>query len=123
MAHGLTGLAGMLVLGMSAAQAGELRDPTRPPAALYQGKGTAVSSAPQLQSVMISPQRRAAIINGQTVELGDTYGGARLIRVGESEVVLKDGGSVQVLKLFPFVDKRERQDAPPALPGKTESKP
>jgi MSHA biogenesis protein MshK len=60
-----------------------------------------------LQSVMISPTRKAAIINGVMVKLGEKYGDAVLIRVAENEVVLKSGATQQVLKLHPGVEKRE----------------
>ena len=42
-----------------------------------------------LQSVMISPTQKAAIINGVMVKLGEKYGDAVLARVAESEVVLE----------------------------------
>lgn len=56
---------------------------------------------------MISPTRSAAIINGVTVRLGEKYGDAVLVRVAESEVVLRSGGAQQVLKIHPGVEKRE----------------
>jgi MSHA biogenesis protein MshK len=59
-----------------------------------------------LQSVMISASGAAAIISGQTVKLGQKYGDAVLVKVAESEVVLKDASGVQVLKLYPGVEKR-----------------
>lgn len=90
----------------AAAQA--LADPTRPPAAL--GSSAADSDKPEeppaLQSVLISPQRRVAIINGRSVQVGDKVGQARVARILENEVVLRDGKEVQVLKLFPQVEKK-----------------
>ena len=53
--------------------AGEnLPDPMRPPASLHAG-GYAASSGPAqpvLQSVIISPGRKVAVINGETVQVG-----------------------------------------------------
>ncbi len=60
-----------------------------------------------LQSVMISSTRRAAIINGEMVKLGEKYGDAVLIKVAENEVVLKSGDTTQVLKMYPGVEKRD----------------
>jgi len=60
-----------------------------------------------LQSVLISPTQKTAIINGVVVKLGEKYGDAVLTRVAESEVVLRSGGVNRVLKLYPGVDKRE----------------
>ena len=84
-------------------------DPTRPPV----GFGTGATDTEgdtgggiRLQSVMISPTHSAAIINGVTVRLGEKYGDAVLVRVAESEVVLRSGGAQQVLKIHPGVEKR-----------------
>ena len=101
------------VVGLSAAGRAEmLPDPTRPPlaalpggaAAQAQGGGEAV-----VQSVLISTARKEAIINGQTVPLGGHFGAARLIRIGEGEVVLQTGDVLKTLKLYPAVDKRAAQ--------------
>lgn len=95
---------------LCAAQAGAqaLEDPTRPPASLMQaGPGGAVAAAPaepQLQSVLIARHdggRHVAVIDGQTVRLGESYKGAVLTRMSETEVVLQRGSERQVLKLFP----------------------
>jgi hypothetical protein len=59
-----------------------------------------------LQSVMISPTRKAAIISGVMVRLGEKYGDAVLVKVAENEVVLRSGNENQVLKLHPGVEKR-----------------
>ena len=85
-------------------------DPTRPPVGL--GTGAAETEGDtgggiRLQSVMISPTQSTAIINGVVVRLGDKFGDAVLVRVAESEVVLRSGGAQQVLKLHPGVEKRE----------------
>ena len=89
-------------------QAQALEDPTRPPASLMQAApGSAVPaapSAPQLQSVLIARHdggRHVAVIDGQTVRLGEHYKGAVLASMTETEVVLQRGSERQVLKLFP----------------------
>jgi MSHA biogenesis protein MshK len=80
-------------------------DPTRPPIETVAEvpQGAVVN---QLQSVMISPTRKAAIINGVAVELGQKYGDAVLMGVTEDQVVLRSGDSRQVLKLHPAVEKK-----------------
>jgi MSHA biogenesis protein MshK len=88
-------------------------DPMRPAAGISAEMPDDTAPGNQLQSVMISPTRHAAIINGVVVELGAKYGDAVLMRVAEDEVVLRSGSSQQVLKLFPAV---ERADA--AAPGR-----
>lgn len=86
-----------------------LPDPTRPPASISRAdeQGAADSgSAPTLQSVLISGQRTSAIINGQTVKVGDRFGQATVVKIAETEVVLRNGNGLQVLKLFPGIDKQ-----------------
>jgi MSHA biogenesis protein MshK len=89
----------------------DLPDPTRPPASIFAPVGgtgvahemPAENHARGLHTIIISETRRAAIIDGQTVELGEEHGGARLIEVNEGGVVLKRGQSRLVLTLFPDI--------------------
>ena len=108
----------VLAPAIAAAQAQIETDPTRPPAVVTAEVPQGAAPANQLQSVVISPTRRAAIINGQVVELGGKYGDAVLMRVAENEVVLKSGDSQQVLKLHPSVDmKYQVAQAEPLAPA------
>ena len=82
----------------------ELTDPTRPPAIITIPSAATEKNPPSgLQSVMISKTRRAAIIDGETVELRGKHGDATLIEVSESGVVLQGAQGRQVLTLFPNV--------------------
>ena len=89
----------------AAAQA--LRDPTRPPPSMMGGSAAArtlpaAASAPRLQSVLIARQpggRHVAVIDGETVRLGDTVRGMRVTRMGPNEVELARGRERRVLKL------------------------
>jgi MSHA biogenesis protein MshK len=86
-----------------------LPDPTRPPASLGSDADAASgkpAGGPELQSVLISPARKMAIISGQTVLLGEKYGEARLVKITETEVTLRSGTDLQVLRLFPGLDKK-----------------
>ena len=94
----------LLATGTALAQA--MNDPTRPPSE-HAGAGDVDTGGPVLQSVMISPTQRSAIISGKVVKVGDQYGDATLIQVAENEVVLKSGDVSQVLRLHPGVEKRE----------------
>jgi hypothetical protein len=99
--------ASVLAVASSAVCAQGLSDPTRPPG-LHMG---AAPSRPAegglvLQSVLIFPDARSAIISGEHVLLGQKVGRLRLIKVAESEVVLLNGDERRTLKLFPGVDKR-----------------
>ncbi len=95
-----------------------LPDPTRMPAEVSApAAGEAATPNSGLQSVLIAPGRRVAIINGQTVVQGGKYGDSRLIRVNESSVVLRGPQGKQVLSLFPGVGIKKSVAQP--LPGKS----
>jgi hypothetical protein len=86
-----------------------LRDPTRPPVSpeasgqWATGRWATRSRPSGLQTTIISRHRRAAIIDGKTVELGEKHGNARLVEVNEGSVVLQDDKTRRVLTLFPDV--------------------
>ncbi|HEX9182833.1 MAG TPA: MSHA biogenesis protein MshK [Burkholderiales bacterium] len=91
------------------AQTGPLVDPTRPPNASPESAGEIDAVAgPRLQSVLISPTRRAAVISGTAVALGGTYGSARVEDINESAVVLRYPDRRETLQLLPSRDKRAR---------------
>ena len=93
-----------------------LKDPTRPPASLWRAPGAAeepASPGPQLQSVMLSPSRRSAIISGQVVNRGERYGDAVLVDVAEDHVILRRGASTEVLRLYPGGGTKELRRRPP----------
>jgi MSHA biogenesis protein MshK len=94
------------LLAAGAARAQALVDPTRPPNAPAPGEAQDAAPAIQLQSILISRSRRLAIINGDTVALGGTFGEARVVKITETEVTLQKGEETEVLKLFPGVDKQ-----------------
>lgn len=85
-----------------------LTDPTRPPTMIVApeaavGAGAEGIQASGLRSIIISKTRRAAIIDGETIELGKKHGDARLVEVNEGSVVLRGPQGRQVLTLFPDV--------------------
>ena len=86
-----------------AGNAAALQDPTRPTdPALYFGSGDKPSdSGWSLQSILSSPGRRIAVINGERVREGDPIGSARVIRIHESHVLLDTGGRTLTLRLLP----------------------
>lgn len=104
----------MAVSGLSialfsvAAKAEELPDPTRPPASVtapvvVSGQKAGEGPPSGLQTIIISKNRRAAIIDGQIVELRGKHGDATLIKVNEGSVVLQGAQGSQLLMLFPDV--------------------
>lgn len=98
-------------------------DPTKPPAAFLPGAPTAASSATQeaplvLQSVLLSPQRKAAIINGQSIALGQSIRGYQLRSLGPSQALLYGPKGTITLKLLP-VPRQNTARTPAVEPEKT----
>lgn len=115
MAHDLTplGLCGLVAAFAGAAVGAEaLPDPTRPPAFLFapvDGEAAAAEAAKGglvLQSVLIAPGRRTAIIGGKHGTIGERFGDLTLVRIDETEVVLRGPEGSRTLKLFPESAKR-----------------
>ncbi|MBE0597166.1 MAG: general secretion pathway protein GspB [Desulfuromonadales bacterium] len=81
--------------------AGELQDPTRPPAASRPQLSPLPGDSPTwtLNATLVSPARRVAVINGQAVGEGEMIGGARLIRVAPETAILRQGGNEFTLRL------------------------
>lgn len=104
----LAALALAASISLQPACAQSLADPTRPPAALgaradASGAATADNGLPRLQSILIARAggRQVAVIDGETVRLGDNYKGARVARMSQTSVELVRGGERQVLRLEP----------------------
>jgi len=109
--------------GVALAQAAPLADPTRPPNAAAESAGEAAArSGPQLQSVLISPARRVAVISGRAVALGEKYGDATVASITEGAVLLRYAGRSETLRLIPGVGKRERRAAEAPAPDEGTAK-
>ena len=106
--------------GFASAQSGGLVDPTRPPrvAAEQAGASERKPAGPQLQSVLISPTRRIAVISGNAVPLGGRYGEATVASISEASVVLNYGNRRQTLHLVPEARKRLRDTDEAAHQGR-----
>lgn len=94
----------LTLLSLSApAQGGGTPDPTRPPDV---DAATAGAAAKALQAVLLRPHGRSvAIINGQTVAVGDKVGNARLVSLTATEAVLSGPDGKEILKLAPAAAK------------------
>ena len=105
------------------ASAQPLQDPTRPPSSVLArqpgaGATEALAAAaperraPRLQSVLIGRApggRHIAVIDGETLRLGELYKGARVTRIEQNAVELTRGRMRQVLTLH--------APATPGMPG------
>jgi MSHA biogenesis protein MshK len=109
----LTGILGALCIA-SAANAAPFADPTRPPTTAEHVPGTGSTQGPRLESVLIAPDRRIAVINGQQVVVGAKVAGGEVVRITESEVVIRSAESEQTLTLVPGIART------PAKKGRTQ---
>lgn len=102
----------LLAIGIALAgtvQAAEVQDPTRPPdAATAPASGAVNADAGRLvlQSVLVGPDRRVAVVSGMPVTIGGEVLGHRLLRVTETGVVLQGPAGLVTLTLYPNVVQR-----------------
>lgn len=97
----------LAMLAMSAS-ANSFTDPTRPMepagsagAARDGSAAPAIPSGPVLQSTLISPYRKSAMISGQRVKIGDTFEGAVIVDITPYEVRMTRAGRETGLRLTP----------------------
>jgi MSHA biogenesis protein MshK len=114
----------MGIAGLAVAQSTVLVDPTRPPSAGGEpnAKESAPPRGPKLQSVLISPTRRVAVISGDTVMQGGKYGSATVVAITESAVLLRYADHKETLRLIPGVVKRDRRAGAAAHSAKGNAK-
>lgn len=98
-------LAGIVGAGSVLAQ---VPDPTRPAGALMTPETGSVAAPVEsgVQTVILRHGgKSAAVINGQYVAVGDKLGDKRVMKISESEVVLKGEGGREVIKVTPAIEK------------------
>ncbi len=84
-----------------------LKDPMRPPVVLSKGNKTQKGvTGYELSSIFISPTRRAAIINGRNVTVGEQVNRARVLEIQATEVVIGVAGKKRTLTLLPVSIKK-----------------
>ncbi len=120
-AQAIAATAALLLSAGSTAQA--LTDPTRPPLELMSAAGAGVAPRTPLQSILLSSARKGAIINGQYVALGGTYGKAKLVKITATEVTLKSDQGLEVLQLYPPMEKTVAASGAEGKPEKVEKRP
>jgi MSHA biogenesis protein MshK len=83
-------------------------DPTQPLGFAATTRTNTVSSAPSgpvLQSTLVSPQRRLAVISGKQVRVGDSLNGAVITEISPYQVRMKKGERETTLRLLPKINK------------------
>ena len=95
-------LVAIMAIAVAPAAANPLPDPTRPAnAAVSRSSAPAGPARPVLQSTIVSPGRKAAVISGTRVRIGDTFQGAVVTDIAPYEVRMNRGGREVVLRLAP----------------------
>ena len=74
-------------------------DPTQPP--VVSDSIGAATGGTRIESILIAPDRRVAVISGQQVTIGSRLGSGTVVRITETEVVVRGAEGEQTLKLFP----------------------
>lgn len=94
----LSWIAFLTILPAVAFAQGEVRDPTRPPtqaeiqAWFDNGPESEQRSPFRLQSILLAPDRRIAVIDGQRLRLGETLKDAQVKAIEPGRVVLEREG-------------------------------
>lgn len=92
------------------------RDPTQPPPAYGAQQGTLRSPIDSFkpEHVVTVEGQRYLMWQGRRYRAGDTIQGARIERVGETDVWLRTESGLRKLALFPGIEKIPSRDNPPA---------
>ena len=84
-------------------------DPTRPPADLLPAvDATAAPAALQLQAILRGAQGSRAVIDGQTLRVGQEHGGVRILAIQPHAVLIERQGQRELLRLVEPVIKPSR---------------
>ncbi len=94
--------------------AGGLEDPTQPyntGATRWSATTVKKKRAPlTLQSIVISPERRYAMINGKRVAIGETIDGGQVLNILPYEVVVRRGTRTESLPMLPRRGRYQLRD-------------
>lgn len=95
---------------VQAQPASRLKDPTAPPRTAL---GPMVVAKPaarlSLNSILIGPGRKVAVINGEIVGEGDTLAGARIMKISSGSVLVRAAGQASRLTLSVAPDVRQNR--------------
>ncbi len=116
-------LAGLMGVAPAFAQ---VPDPTRPAGSLLApdaGGGAAAPVESGVQTVILrhGGRKSAAVINGQYVEVGGMLGDKRVLKITESEIVLKGESGREVIKVTPAIEKLPARKAAAGRPPAKET--
>jgi hypothetical protein len=93
----------LVAVAAVAVEVGDLPDPTNP-------AGYATGASPSgVQSILITPRRKQAVIHGRTLNVGDRVGDAVIVDILPYEVILNRGGQENRMRLVPRLDKQKKE--------------
>jgi len=86
-----------------------LFDPTRPASlgSSSPGRADKTHSGWRLDSTLVAPDRRVAVINGKRVSAGESVDGARVIEIRKLDVLIQVNGRRMTLQLLPDIMKKQ----------------
>lgn len=90
---------------MAAVFSSGLADPTRPPGS---GGGEYVAPTSGVTAIRISGSQRLAVIDGQTLKVGDRYRDGHITAIHPYEVIVERAGRTTSLRLVPKLEKDQR---------------
>lgn len=78
------------------------QDPMRPPSWIKQKPSVSVKSKGiRLQQILISKDRKIAVINNQVLKEGQTIAGMKITKIEAEQVIFRRAGVNKVIKLLP----------------------
>lgn len=85
------------------------------------GQPGAEAGVPQARIVLTSPGRKFAIVDGQTIRVGETFSGFKLLSIGPDGLLWQKGSSKAKTSMSPSVQKsspgsKQRQVAAKSAP-------
>lgn len=118
----------LLAAGCGSAAAEPLRDPMLPPAeARLAGPAgsapAAAPGAPVLRQILVVDGRRYAVEGTRLRGVGERFGGARIERIGDDAIWLRDGTRLQRVPLFAGVTRVAAAGPGPAAPAASAPRP
>jgi hypothetical protein len=96
----------LAIAAAGAAYGAPFGDPTRPPSVFDGDAPAGLPAGPRLESVLIAPDRRVAVISGEEVTIGSRFRDGEVVRITEGEVLIRRPGGDELLKLFVGDGKR-----------------
>ena len=111
----------LLMLMLSRAQAQSLRDPTLPPAAAGLAGavpgGPAAALVPGAMTIIVRDGQPYLVVGTRLYAQGHMLGEARIERIGETEVWLREGGVLRKVPRFAGIQRSAEPRAAPVVPA------